>query len=99
MVSLSARSIKYAAILVARHGDHNHSHDEAELDAEALAEMCGAGTDGDVDSLMGLRIGAIFIIFITALIGTLFPILARRSGLAKFIPEVVFESVRFLFLT
>jgi hypothetical protein len=41
--------------------------------------------------MMGLRIAAIFIIFATALAGTMFPILARRTGMKRFIPESVFE--------
>ena len=94
MVSLTARKLARAVVLhVPRQAhDHGHGHGHGEeLDAVALAELCDSGSEGDIDSLMGLRIGAIFIILVTGLSGALFPILARRSRLSKFIPEPVFE--------
>ncbi|GAA5860747.1 hypothetical protein JCM1840_001950 [Sporobolomyces johnsonii] len=45
---------------------------------------------------LGLRIGAIFIILVTSLFGTLFPVVSKRVGvLRRHVPGVVFEFAKF----
>ncbi|GAA5821718.1 hypothetical protein JCM11251_000987 [Rhodosporidiobolus azoricus] len=66
----------------------------ADVDAtgEAEEDECGPTSVGKV----GLRIGAIFIILVTSVIGTMFPILSKRVAvLQRNIPGVVFEAAKF----
>ncbi|ORY34667.1 ZIP-like iron-zinc transporter [Naematelia encephala] len=45
---------------------------------------------------LGLRIGAIFIIMVTSMFGTLFPIITKRTNtLRKIVPGIVFEFTKF----
>lgn len=45
------------------------------MDADAFDDPCGPTPIGK----LGLRIGAIFIIMVTSMFGTLFPILSKRN--------------------
>lgn len=53
-----------------------------------------SGVKNDVDDLLGVRIGAIFVIFATSAIFTLFPIITRRFPKVK-IPELVYDMFKF----
>ncbi|KAH8927676.1 Zinc/iron permease [Atractiella rhizophila] len=56
---------------------------------------CGAAVaGGDLGAGRGLRIGAVFVIFSTSLIGVLFPIIARRSRRAR-IPESLYDFAKY----
>ncbi|KZO89881.1 ZIP zinc/iron transport family [Calocera viscosa TUFC12733] len=49
----------------------------------------------DTDNV-GLRIGAIFIILVTSLIGTMFPVLTKRVAFMRnIVPNIVFEFAKF----
>ncbi|KAJ9106901.1 hypothetical protein QFC20_003909 [Naganishia adeliensis] len=58
-------------------------------DVEAVEDPCAASFD---DSHNGLRIASIFIILVTSLVGTLLPIVLRKS---KWVPTPVFEFAKF----
>ncbi|BGP19243.1 hypothetical protein JCM10213_007022 [Rhodosporidiobolus nylandii] len=61
----------------------------AEADEE---DACGPTSVGKV----GLRIGAIFVILVTSLVGTYFPVLAKRVPfLQRHVPGSVFEFAKF----
>ncbi|GAA6000025.1 hypothetical protein JCM10207_006018 [Rhodosporidiobolus poonsookiae] len=59
--------------------------------AEEVEPACGSGSP--YDGRLGLRVGAIFIILVTSGLGTLFPILARRSRFK--LPEKVYEGAKY----
>ncbi|GAA5996054.1 uncharacterized protein JCM10292_004918 [Rhodotorula paludigena] len=57
-----------------------------------LEDVCGPEPVGK----LGLRIGAIFVILVTSVAGTMFPILAKRvSVLRRHVPGFVFEFAKF----
>lgn len=57
----------------------------------ADAESCGS-VQRDADPWFGLRIGAIFVILVTSLVGTLAPIVAKRSWR---VPTPAFDFVKY----
>ncbi|EGG00902.1 uncharacterized protein MELLADRAFT_92865 [Melampsora larici-populina 98AG31] len=52
------------------------------------------GSSNEFSGRLGLRVGAIFIILVTSLFGTLFPILTRRSSLFV-IPAAAYEFAKY----
>ncbi|KZT58773.1 Zinc/iron permease [Calocera cornea HHB12733] len=59
-----------------------------------IAKRDGCGPS-DTDNL-GLRIGAIFIILLTSLFGTMFPVMTKRVAfLRNAVPKIVFEFAKF----
>lgn len=56
-----------------------------------MSDECGSVQRGD-DPWKGLRIGAIFVILVTSLCGTLAPILAKRSW---HVPTPAFDFVKY----
>ncbi|BGP34599.1 hypothetical protein JCM10296v2_006421 [Rhodotorula toruloides] len=67
------------------------SFDAGEI-VDAAEDVCGPTSVGRV----GLRIGAIFIILATSLVGTLFPIFSKRvSVLRRAVPGWIFEFAKF----
>ncbi|KAF9006007.1 ZIP-like iron-zinc transporter [Cyathus striatus] len=84
------------------HGDHSttsstsgthasHSHG-AVLDSNG-EQICGS-VDGRTDTLLGLRIAAIFIILVGSTSGALFPVLAKRSKWLR-VPNGIFEFAKY----
>lgn len=58
--------------------------------ASDASNSCGSVTN-QID-LLGLRVGSLFVIMFTSMLGALFPVLSRRSKLIT-IPPLVFEYV------
>ena len=57
----------------------------------AVTDSCGSPP---FSCQLELRIAAIFVIFVTSLAGTLFPIVSRRVRSIR-IPEIVFEGTKY----
>ncbi|KAF8518935.1 ZIP-like iron-zinc transporter [Hysterangium stoloniferum] len=60
----------------------------------SIADTDSCGSVNNQVDLLGLRVGAIFIILVTSLFGTLFPILARRSKFIR-LPPIAFDFAKF----
>ncbi|KAK4056706.1 hypothetical protein OIO90_002258 [Microbotryomycetes sp. JL221] len=63
--------------------------------AEPEAEEPACGSGSPYNGKLGLRIGAIFIILVTSLIGTLLPIVLRRAKSKFRVPEAAFQFVKY----
>lgn len=66
--------------------EHSHGH--------SFEEEVHCGVGGGADTLLGLRVAAIFVILVGSSCGALFPVLARRSSWLH-VPKSVFECVSF----
>jgi len=56
-----------------------------------VSDACAASPTGK----LGLRIAAIFVILVTSLVGTFFPVLSKRTGVGKVVHPAVFEVAKF----
>ncbi|GJN88689.1 hypothetical protein Rhopal_001655-T1 [Rhodotorula paludigena] len=58
--------------------------------------MSNACAGSSADGILGLRVGGLFIILVTSLVGTLFPVIAKRVPfLRRRVPGSVFEFAKF----
>ncbi|KAH8924432.1 ZIP zinc/iron transport family [Atractiella rhizophila] len=62
--------------------------------ADIEVEEINCGSGNDYDGRLGLRIGGIFIIFITSFAGTAFPIAARRFPSLK-VPTIAYDTAKY----
>jgi len=60
--------------------------------ASASTDLCGS-VNNEID-ILGLRVGSIFVILVTSLFGTLFPVLARNSSFIR-LPAIAFDFAKF----
>ncbi|EJD07290.1 ZIP zinc/iron transport family [Fomitiporia mediterranea MF3/22] len=68
--------------------------DSSDPTADASQDECSGNPD-NADTFLHLRIASIFIILVCSSLGTLFPVIARRSRLRNVIPKSAFDFAKY----